>query len=106
MADLIMAEASVAIGYSRNGGDRTIFYALTPCCAATATGTDSGIACRSCYRDLDFEYGGFWYLEDREDGLSSTWDLYSIALRNAGVDQAKAEVLVAEAKRQAKQVRG
>ncbi|KXO90998.1 Uncharacterised protein (plasmid) [Tsukamurella tyrosinosolvens] len=104
MADILMAEAPVAIGYDRRGQGQTVFYALTPCCAATGTGSDSGIVCRGCYRELDFEYAGFWYFDGHEDGLSSTWDLYNIALMNTGVDQDKAEVLVIEAKRQAERI--
>ncbi len=33
-------------------------YAATPCCQTTATGTESGIACRSCYRPVSSYCGG------------------------------------------------
>nr|WP_172692649.1 hypothetical protein [Mycolicibacterium sp. CBMA 213] len=100
-----MAEAPVAIGYDHKDGGIQL-YPLTPCCAATGKGSDSGIVCRRCYRDVGHEYGGFWYADERTVmfggfNLASTWDLYTTALRNAGVDPAHAEVLTAEAKRQA-----
>jgi hypothetical protein len=108
MAEVIMAEAPIAIGYDHNGEGVT-FYPLTPCCAATGKGAESGTVCRRCYRDVGYEYGGFWYADERTVmvggfNLASTWDLYTTALRNAGVDPARAEVLTAEAKRQAELV--
>lgn len=30
-------------------------YALTPCCNASGTGTESGLACRGCYGDAPWE---------------------------------------------------
>ncbi|KMV17560.1 hypothetical protein ACT17_14785 [Mycolicibacterium conceptionense] len=104
MADILMAEAPVAIGYDRRGDGPLKLYALTPCCAATGTGSDCGVACRSCYREVGFEYGSFWYSDGHRDDLSGTWDTYTTALLNAGVDRDKAEVLTAEAKRQAERV--
>lgn len=35
-------------------------YALTPCCGASGKGADcnSGVVCRSCYREVDAYFGG------------------------------------------------
>lgn len=105
MAEVIMAEAPVAIGYDRRG-EAIAFYPLTPCCAATGKGGEHGIVCRRCYRDVGHEYGGFWYADEHEMrcggfNIASTWDLYTTALLNIGVDSARTAVLTAEAKRQA-----
>lgn len=42
-----------------NYGDKThvAYYYLTPCCQATATGTEYGIACRGCYEEGYEKYG-------------------------------------------------
>lgn len=105
MAEVIMAEAPLAIGYDRRN-DGIVFYPLTPCCAATGKGGENATVCRNCYRDVGHEYGGFWYADEREVpfggfNLAGTWDLYTTALRNTGVDPAHAELLTVEAKRQA-----
>ncbi len=34
-----------------------LVYPLTPCCEASATGTEYGIACRSCYEEIDSAFG-------------------------------------------------
>ena len=34
-----------------------MIYPLTPCCKASATGTEYGTACRSCYQEIDPMYG-------------------------------------------------
>ena len=34
-----------------------IIYFLTPCCNASATGTQYGTACRGCYHQIDPDYG-------------------------------------------------
>lgn len=100
-----MAEAPVAIGYHRLG-EQIAFYPLTRCCAATGKGGEHGIVCRRCYRDVGHEYGGFWYADEHEMrcgdfNIAGTWDLYTTALLNAGVEAAHAAALTAEAKRQA-----
>ncbi len=105
MAEIIMSEAPVSIGYDR-GGDAITFYPLTPCCTATGKGSDSGTVCRRRYRHVGYEYGRFWYADEHKSmfggfNLASTWDLYTTALRNIGVDPAHAAVLTEEAKRQA-----
>ena len=40
------------------------FYPLTPCCKATATGTEDGTACRGCYELISPEFGGEYTADD------------------------------------------
>ncbi len=48
----------IAVDISNHGGKRYVsYYLLTPCCQATATGTEFGIACRGCYEEGYEEYG-------------------------------------------------
>lgn len=35
-------------------------YPVTPCCEATAKGTEWGICCRACYEAVDGFYGMSW----------------------------------------------
>lgn len=35
-----------------------LVYALTPCCQASGTGTQSGVACRACYWPVSPKFGG------------------------------------------------
>lgn len=37
-----------------------LVYPLTPCCEASATGTEDGIACRSCYEEVSPSFGACW----------------------------------------------
>jgi hypothetical protein len=41
-------------------------YFLTPCCGATATGTEDGTACRGCYTLIDDYYGAAVSVSDRD----------------------------------------
>jgi hypothetical protein len=34
-----------------------MYYLLTPCCDASATGVEYGTACRGCYQGIDPFYG-------------------------------------------------
>jgi hypothetical protein len=47
-------------------------YALTDCCQASATGTDDGTACRSCYDLIDSAYGSSWTPAEFEVYLERT----------------------------------
>ena len=47
-------------------------YPLTPCCEASATGTQHGIACRSCYGEIDCSFGFAVSVEE--------WPKYEAAL--------------------------
>jgi hypothetical protein len=38
-------------------------YPLTPCCQASATGSETGIACRSCYQDIEPDFARTWTLK-------------------------------------------
>ena len=40
--------------------NRGLIYPLTPCCDASATGTEWGTACRSCYEEIDSSFGICW----------------------------------------------
>ena len=40
-----------------DGPRGTYYYPLTPCCDASAKGTEWGPSCRGCYRDLPEVYG-------------------------------------------------
>lgn len=40
-----------------DGPRGTYYYPLTPCCDASAKGTEWGPSCRKCYRDLPEVYG-------------------------------------------------
>lgn len=44
-----------------------VVWYLTECCAASATGTDSGVACRSCYRPINPALGMAWTVADYAD---------------------------------------
>jgi len=37
--------------------DDGMIYLLTPCCAASGTGTGGGVACRGCYRPVGDIFG-------------------------------------------------
>jgi hypothetical protein len=37
-----------------------IFYRLSNCCKASATGSGNVTACRSCYREIGSEFGQAW----------------------------------------------
>jgi hypothetical protein len=39
-------------------GDR--YYPITPCCGATATGSEGATCCRSCYDEVDTVFGSVW----------------------------------------------
>lgn len=41
-----------------------LVYPLTPCCEASATGTDYGTACRSCYEEVSSMFGACWTPEE------------------------------------------
>lgn len=45
-------------GYVVVEDDSGYRYGLTDCCHASAKGVEDGIACRSCYRDVDWSLGG------------------------------------------------
>lgn len=47
-------------------------YALTDCCQASATGTDDGTACRSCYELIDSSFGSCWTLVEFDAYLEAT----------------------------------
>lgn len=59
---LARQKAAMVIGLSADGyvvvesGSQQ--YGLTACCDTSATGTEDGIACRSCYADVDWALGG------------------------------------------------
>lgn len=44
-----------------------LVYPLTPCCQASATGTDYGTACRSCYEEIDSIFGICWTTTEFEE---------------------------------------
>jgi hypothetical protein len=110
MADIIMAEAPVALGYERYA-DHVTVYPLTVCCRATGKGCDGYVGCRSCYAEVDPSYGSCWEADGRDPLLrhgskwaSPTydgWAMYRRLVMDEGVDDDKADELVAEAKRQA-----
>lgn len=56
------ATADLVVGLSEDGyvvaNSDGLQYGLTPCCFATATGVEGGIACRTCYDDVDWVLGG------------------------------------------------
>lgn len=52
---LIAVDTTLGEGYA---------YPLTTCCNATGKGGGSGVICRSCYEDVDWEFGGGWYLSE------------------------------------------
>jgi len=39
-------------------------FFVTPCCEATATGTDYGVVCRNCYKEVSWAYADVWPAED------------------------------------------
>lgn len=45
-------------------GGRVAFSPLTPCCNASATGTEWGTACRACYEDVDDSFGLIYFWND------------------------------------------
>lgn len=121
MTNIIMAEAPIAIGYDKvnvlrtaDGTtmqvEKTMLVALTPCCAASGKGGGNGVVCRKCYRDVNFEYGCFWYTDGSPEmwegmDLASGWHVYTnLLVMDGGVSQEKAEALTEEAKRQAQLV--
>lgn len=57
--------------------DHIVFY-LTPCCQASVTGTENGIACRACYNPVDPVLGLAWMTSD-----DAAWDRYENDLFNA-----------------------
>lgn len=44
---------------------------MTQCCGTIATGTDDGVACRSCYGLVSEAYGDCVTAEDGDEGLYS-----------------------------------
>lgn len=37
-----------------------VIYPLTPCCQASAKGTEGGICCRKCYQLVPYDFGMGW----------------------------------------------
>jgi hypothetical protein len=49
-----------------------LVYGLTECCQASATGTDDGTACRSCYELVDSSLGACWTVAEFDAYLERT----------------------------------
>ena len=43
-----------------------VYTILTPCCNASATGTDYGTACRACYDEVNPLFGLYWLPDEWE----------------------------------------
>lgn len=61
-ATLAKQTAENVVGLSADGyvvvESGSMKFGLTPCCFTSATGTEDGIACRSCYTEVDWSLGG------------------------------------------------
>jgi|LakMenEpi03Aug12_release.lakeMendotaPanAssembly.Ray.scaffolds.fasta_scaffold01021_69 hypothetical protein len=49
-----------------------LVYGLTECCQASATGTDDGTACRSCYEPVADSLGSCWTVAEFDVYLERT----------------------------------
>jgi len=45
-----------------------LYYPLTPCCGASATGSEGATCCRSCYEEVDSILGICWTEEEWRKG--------------------------------------
>lgn len=70
-------------------------YPLTPCCRASGKGGGRGVICRRCYHDVGAYFGDCW-----SAGEDRGWDTYRWMLMDFGADEARADALVAQARRE------
>jgi len=47
-----------------------LVYPLTPCCQASAKGTEYGTACRACYAEIDPVFGICWTTAEFEERIN------------------------------------
>lgn len=115
MANIIMAEAPIALAYEVHE-DHAVVYPLTPCCHASGKGCDGYTGCRACYQEVSPLFGDCWEHDGRHpllrhdfkwaNGSYDGWATYWALLLDEGVGNIKADELVTEAKRQIAEVRG
>jgi hypothetical protein len=88
---IIAADAPIVLVIAEWG-----LYPLTPCCQASAKGSGSAVVCRGCYQEIDTLFGMSW-LPGEDEG----WSCYHILLQGVGVDEYKADEIVAHAREKA-----